>query len=267
MAADEDLKGKKFAVFGCGDATQWPDNFVDAMDELYTTLVSAGATPVGHWKPKAGEEYLPINHSKAFREDGGHFVGLPIDNISQKHLTIPRVSRWCEQLEHEFGLSGAPCGPTSSVAGFDVHDAEPYQALQDMDSYPCHWKPTWIHTSNGYTLFGSRLMGSWYQFSGDSGAAGRWLKFTDEHILMRAGLRGQPEYQIEYGAVVSVDMVPSENSGSPPSLVLKLSDSGRAKSNRAWSRCVVLRGVDRDEARGLCDFLRERGANFIMNAL
>uniref|UniRef100_A0A061SD83 Flavodoxin n=1 Tax=Tetraselmis sp. GSL018 TaxID=582737 RepID=A0A061SD83_9CHLO len=59
------LSGLRFAVFGCGDASQWPDNFADAIDEVYTTMAQAGGQPVGHWRPVRGEEYLN-SRSKSF---------------------------------------------------------------------------------------------------------------------------------------------------------------------------------------------------------
>eukprot|EP00951_Prasinocladus_malaysianus_P025062 scaffold218474_cov38-Prasinocladus_malaysianus.AAC.1 len=183
------LAAKKFAVFGCGDAKLWPDNFVDAMDEIHTTLCTLGASPVGAWKPPSDQGYL-FTKSKSFRPDTGHFVGLAIDNINQRELTAARVRKWCEQLCDEFVIQGVtlsePC----------LGDVVAAPAPVDELPYPYHAKSNWSMSGEEYILFGTRMTSRWYQMGGGSGAAGRWIKFMDSHMLMRAGLRGQPEYQL-----------------------------------------------------------------------
>lgn len=50
------LKGRKVAVFGCGDQHGYGDYFCDAMEELYSSFAAAGADMVGKW-PTEGYEH------------------------------------------------------------------------------------------------------------------------------------------------------------------------------------------------------------------
>jgi flavodoxin len=47
--AELNLKGRKVAVFGCGDQEGYGDYFCDAMEELYSAFTAAGADMVGTW--------------------------------------------------------------------------------------------------------------------------------------------------------------------------------------------------------------------------
>lgn len=49
------LKGRKVAVFGCGDQHGYGDYFVDAMEELYSSFAAAGCDMVGRWPTKGYE--------------------------------------------------------------------------------------------------------------------------------------------------------------------------------------------------------------------
>eukprot|EP00191_Tetraselmis_sp_GSL018_P001890 CAMPEP_0177610440 /NCGR_PEP_ID=MMETSP0419_2-20121207/19780_1 /TAXON_ID=582737 /ORGANISM="Tetraselmis sp., Strain GSL018" /LENGTH=266 /DNA_ID=CAMNT_0019105745 /DNA_START=401 /DNA_END=1201 /DNA_ORIENTATION=- len=247
------LSGLRFAVFGCGDASQWPDNFADAIDEVYTTMAQAGGQPVGHWRPVRGEEYLN-SRSKSFREDGHYYVGLPLDNINQSHLTRSRISSWCLQLSEEFSLKGDVQRLTSS----DPFNMSEDSRLASNYTYPRSRVPRWSTSNERYHLFGSRLTANWYQFGSGEGSAGRWLKFTDDSVLMRAGLRGQPEYQLSYSAITGFRLDPLSGTESV-TLVLFLEDKQRL-TGRPWSKQLVLKGLPRSDVPGFCSFLKERGA-------
>eukprot|EP00854_Cymbomonas_tetramitiformis_P007425 gene7425-8840_t len=196
------LSGIPFAVFGCGDSALWPENFADGIDEVYTTLLRAGGTPVGLWNTTASGEFQHVQ-SKSYRKDG-HFVGLPVDNVGQPDSTCLKVQTWCTQLRMELDLRIPGDTPLPSLAEIPAVRVPVEQPFLTAD---------WItNDTQGYLLFGRRLGGGWYQVGGGSGAAGRWIKFTDDFLLMRAGLRGQPEYHIEYRRILSVDVC--EQSGS-----------------------------------------------------
>ncbi|XPV69310.1 MAG: flavodoxin [Halarcobacter sp.] len=91
-----DFNGKKVAIFGLGDQKNYPNNFVDAMGILYEQLKKSNAEMIGFTSTKSYD----FNSSKAVVED--QFVGLAIDLINQKSLTLKRVKKWVEQLKNDF---------------------------------------------------------------------------------------------------------------------------------------------------------------------
>ncbi|MFT3739821.1 MAG: flavodoxin [Breznakibacter sp.] len=90
-----DWTGKTVAIFGLGDQTMYPDNFVDAIAWLYDRLARKNIKIVGHTSP----EGYKFNDSEAFRE--GVFLGLPVDEDNEPDLTPGRVKNWLEQLKKE----------------------------------------------------------------------------------------------------------------------------------------------------------------------
>ncbi|MDF0533084.1 flavodoxin [Shewanella sp. A32] len=93
-----DLSGKKVALFGLGDQVNYPDEFVDALGELYDCVVECGADVVGSW-PLDGYEF---SQSAAVLDD--RFVGLVIDKDNQASRSDDRVATWVAQLKTELGL-------------------------------------------------------------------------------------------------------------------------------------------------------------------
>lgn len=96
---DLDLAGKKVALYGLGDQVNYPDEYLDAMGELFDTVTDAGAEVCGSW-PTDGYEY-----DGSAAEDEGVFVGLALDNDNQGNLTAERVSAWLSQIKEEMGLA------------------------------------------------------------------------------------------------------------------------------------------------------------------
>ena len=93
--ASQDLNGKKVAIFGLGDSSTYTENFCDAMEELHSYFVKAGATMVGY-----------VNRAKyTFEESksvlGDSFCGLPLDEDSESDLSDERISDWADQLRQE----------------------------------------------------------------------------------------------------------------------------------------------------------------------
>jgi len=90
------LEGKTVALFGCGDQDSYPDSFVDAMGQIYEAIKDKGCKIVGQI-PTDGYTY---DASQA--EEGGQFVGLPLDEDNQDDLTAQRIADWVTQLEPNF---------------------------------------------------------------------------------------------------------------------------------------------------------------------
>lgn len=95
------LKGKKVALFGCGDQAGYPDTFGDALGLLWDIIEPAGPTLVGKW-PTDGYSF---DNSAGVRD--GKFLGLMCDNDYQPELTDERVRQWVAQIKSELGLTVA----------------------------------------------------------------------------------------------------------------------------------------------------------------
>lgn len=101
VAADlesADFSGKTIALFGLGDQEGYPDEFVDALGELYDIFSEAGATLIGRW-PNTDYQF---NNSTAL--DGDEFVGLALDLDNQSNLTDERVNKWLSIIKPDLGL-------------------------------------------------------------------------------------------------------------------------------------------------------------------
>ncbi len=92
----ENLEGKKVAIFGCGDQEAYADSFVDAMGLIYEVLRNKGCDIVG----KISTEGYEFDESKAVVN--GQFIGLPLDEDNQSDLTDERIKSWADQLKKEF---------------------------------------------------------------------------------------------------------------------------------------------------------------------
>jgi flavodoxin I len=93
-----DFSGKTIALYGLGDQEGYPDEFVDALGELYDIFSATGATMIGRW-PNKGYEF---NSSTAL--DGDEFVGLVLDLDNQADLTDERLTKWVNSIKPALGL-------------------------------------------------------------------------------------------------------------------------------------------------------------------
>lgn len=93
-AAALSLKGKKVAVFGCGDESM-SDTFCDAVGTIYKRLEGTGATMIGEF-PATGYTF-----DASTAADGATMVGLVIDEVNHPELTDGRIARWTEQISKE----------------------------------------------------------------------------------------------------------------------------------------------------------------------
>ena len=96
-----DLTGIKVAVYGLGDQVGYPEWFQDALGYLWAKTITQGATAVGAW-PNKGFDF---KESKALNDDATMFVGLPLDDENQIELADAYITKWCDQIMREFGLT------------------------------------------------------------------------------------------------------------------------------------------------------------------
>ena len=88
-----DLSGKTVAVFGCGDASSYPDTFCGAMAELYNIAKDNGAKIIG-FVPTDGYTF---DDSEAIVD--GMFVGLALDDLNEEEKTEGRIDTWLEGIK------------------------------------------------------------------------------------------------------------------------------------------------------------------------
>ncbi len=89
------LNGKKVAIFGLGDSSTYTENFCDAMEELHSYFVKAGASMVGY----VSKSDYTFEESKSVIGDS--FCGLPLDEDSESDMTDDRLVNWSKQLKNE----------------------------------------------------------------------------------------------------------------------------------------------------------------------
>lgn len=82
-----DLRGKRVALFGCGDETM-ADTFCNGVGELYTRLKDSGAYFIGSYPA----DVYKFNHSTAIVD--GQPVGLLLDQVNHPELTDGRIDGW-----------------------------------------------------------------------------------------------------------------------------------------------------------------------------
>lgn len=92
-----DLKGKKVALFGCGDADSYGDTFCDAIGLIYDELAASGCTFIGAF-PTEGYTF---DDSAAAKD--GMFVGLPLDEVNESGETEDRITQWAALLKKDLG--------------------------------------------------------------------------------------------------------------------------------------------------------------------
>jgi flavodoxin I len=93
---DLDLKGKVIAIYGLGDQSGYPENFLDAVGIMADLLESRGAKIVGF----TSTEGYTFEDSRALRNK--QFCGMGIDYENQHKETEKRIHDWVAQLKTEF---------------------------------------------------------------------------------------------------------------------------------------------------------------------
>lgn len=90
-----DFKDKKVAIFGVGDAVNYPENFCDAMGELYDCFVKSGAKMYG----AQATDVIEFSESKSIRD--GKFVGAVFDEDNESDKSQERAATWLTALKSE----------------------------------------------------------------------------------------------------------------------------------------------------------------------
>ena len=91
-----DLKGKKIALFGCGDETM-KDTFCSAVGEMHDRIAKTGASIIGDYNTIG----YKFEHSTAVPEMAVEAEGLLIDETNHPDMTAGRVKAWTEMLKKE----------------------------------------------------------------------------------------------------------------------------------------------------------------------
>lgn len=92
------FKGKKVALFGLGDQSNYSDTYLDALGILYDKLVERGAEIIGPW-PTDGYTF-----TASLGVRNGKFVGLALDEDNQSYLTDERIGQWIIELKEILGI-------------------------------------------------------------------------------------------------------------------------------------------------------------------
>ena len=88
-----DLSGKTIALYGVGNQEKYGMRYVNGMAKLYNIVKDKGANIVGSWST----EGYTFTASEAVVD--GKFVGLALDNKSQKINTEERIEGWVEMVK------------------------------------------------------------------------------------------------------------------------------------------------------------------------
>ncbi|WP_431067092.1 flavodoxin [Methylotuvimicrobium sp.] len=88
-----DFNGKKVALYGLGNQKSYGKNFGSAVRYLYDAFTSCGAEIIGGAWDTGNYQFI---YSKAVIDD--KFVGLILDEETQKELTDERLDKWLEGI-------------------------------------------------------------------------------------------------------------------------------------------------------------------------
>ncbi|QCI26763.1 flavodoxin FldA [Buchnera aphidicola (Thelaxes californica)] len=91
------FKGKKIALFGCGDQEDYSEYFCDALYYIYKIIKKRKGECVGKWSTSG----YNFTASKSLLNEK-YFLGLIIDEDRQPEQTLKRVNKWVEQIIVEF---------------------------------------------------------------------------------------------------------------------------------------------------------------------
>lgn len=95
-----DLRGRRVAVFGCGDLAGYPETFGDALGILRDRASAAGAEPFGRVAAtELGFAVSDVSGSQA--SDGEHLAGLLLDDAEDDQTRDARTDAWAALLAHE----------------------------------------------------------------------------------------------------------------------------------------------------------------------
>lgn len=88
------LRGKKIGVFGCGDESM-SDTFNSGVGKLYHHMLRTGADFIGDFNADGYE----FSESEAC--EGGHTVGLILDEVNHPDLSDAKIDAWVEEIKSQ----------------------------------------------------------------------------------------------------------------------------------------------------------------------
>lgn len=88
------LSGKKVAVFGLGDGSNYSDTFCNGMTYLYDKAKECGADMIDCSVSTQGYDF-----SESSADKDGNFIGLAIDVDNQSELSEERIKSWVSKIE------------------------------------------------------------------------------------------------------------------------------------------------------------------------
>lgn len=91
-----DLRGKKVALFGCGDETM-SDTFCSAVGEIHDRLKDTGAEFIAPYNVVG----YHFDHSDAIPENDVEAEGLLLDEVNHPELTAARIAGWATLIHNE----------------------------------------------------------------------------------------------------------------------------------------------------------------------
>lgn len=91
-----DLSTTKVALFGLGNQILYPHHFINGMRRTYDELKEFSPAFIGRWP----SEHYTFTESDAL--DGDEFLGLPLDEDTESHMTESRIQKWLAQLLDEY---------------------------------------------------------------------------------------------------------------------------------------------------------------------
>lgn len=97
-----DLRGRRVAVFGCGDYAGYPETFGDALGILRRRATAAGAAPIGAI-PLRSLGFDPDTFEAHEVRAGHDLVGLLLDDDEDDAARAAYVDAWCDGLAREIG--------------------------------------------------------------------------------------------------------------------------------------------------------------------
>lgn len=98
--ARHDMRGRRVAVFGCGDGRGYPDTFGDALGILRERMRAAGAAPFGEI-PMRDLGLDPDAFAATLARDGDRLVGLLLDDDEDDDRRAVATDAWCDRLARD----------------------------------------------------------------------------------------------------------------------------------------------------------------------
>jgi len=84
-----DLVGKNIAIYGLGDQVNYPNNFVDGMDRIYSHIKNHNINLIGEWP---NDDSYTFNHSEALHNN--KFRGLALDLDNDEDTMDEKIDKW-----------------------------------------------------------------------------------------------------------------------------------------------------------------------------